>query len=192
MAFGENQIDGYAEGEEPLVFYHRRGSFRENEPEHLRNLAEGKAMPKRGFLRVLVNSKGNRMIFVVMVLCFVFLGGYKIFARGANEGSVGGINCKLSAFSFQDAVYASLSLKQSAADKKKDSLPSQQPLTVLFAAVTEDGTELARWQEDALFLKGEGGEQFVRATFEVGAARILCVVQADEGTAELSTAVERK
>ena len=191
--FGEDQIDGYAEGEKPLVFYHKRGAFRENEPEHLRDLATGKTAPKRGFFRVLVNSKGNRLMFIVMVLCFAFLGGYKIFAKGANEGSVGGIDCKLSAFSFQDTVYISLNLKQSAADKKKASLPLPQPLTVLFALVSEDGTELARREEEALFLKGESGEQFVRTTFEgmVG-AKILCVVQAEEETAQLSVAVERK
>ena len=64
MAFGDNQIDGYTEGEEPLVFHYKKGDFRKYEAEKYRNIATGQDAPARGMIKdVFCSHAGNEHFF---------------------------------------------------------------------------------------------------------------------------------
>ena len=65
--------------ENDLVFHYKRGSFRRHEQAIYRDLATGKNAPKKGLIKVLFSTKGNKIAFFTMVMCIVLL--YHKFER---------------------------------------------------------------------------------------------------------------
>jgi len=110
MAFGDDQIDGYTEGEEPLVFHYKRGDFRKREDKKYSDLATGKVQQKRGLFRVLLSTRANKMLFFVMIVCMIMVLILSFLKKRSNEGSINHINCTLNAFSYDGTVYSSLEL----------------------------------------------------------------------------------
>ena len=187
MAFGDNQIDGYAEGEEPMVFYHKKGNFRQYEDEKLSDLATGKGLPKRGFFRVLVGTKGNRFMLTAMLLAFVVVFFVSVFGGAPSDGTIGGLYCELSAFSFQESVYASLKVHPSAKGGALSEIRTE------FIIVNTDGMESAT--DEQMFLYDEHGkkDQFVRTTFrDYDAVKVLCTIQSGDDTKTLTATVQQK
>ena len=64
MAFGDDMVDGYPDGEEPLVYHYQKDSFRRHESKQYADLASGQSLPKRGFFKVLVGTRSNRFMLV--------------------------------------------------------------------------------------------------------------------------------
>lgn len=106
----ENQVDGYAEGEEPVVFHYQKGDFRKREPKVYADLATGKNQPGKGFFKVLVNTKGNRFMFFTLVMVFALVIIVSLLTGKSNVSVAGGIQCSLDAFSYEDTVYTSVEL----------------------------------------------------------------------------------
>ena len=104
MAFGEDMIDGYPDGEEPLIFHHKNGEFRNLERKEYRDLATGQNQPKRGLFRVLVNTKMNRMIFIAMMMSFGLIFALSLLMDKPNETTVNGVYCNLSSYSFGEEI----------------------------------------------------------------------------------------
>ena len=66
--------------EENLVFHYKKGSFRKREDHSTRDLATGKINLRPGLIKSLVSTKGNRIVFFVMLICIgvtVFLGLFR-------------------------------------------------------------------------------------------------------------------
>ncbi|HBG65871.1 MAG TPA: hypothetical protein DDW78_05310 [Treponema sp.] len=199
MAFGDNQIDGYADGEEPLVFYHQRGEYRKYEAAQYRDLASGKNSPRRGLFRVLVSTRGNRFMFTIMVMVFAVVILVRVLGGKSSEGTVEGVFCELSAFSMEDTVYASVKIRTSAAERErlgKDSPVPPKDLSFDFRALDKDGSEIAADAADAVYDDAAAGgkEGFVRTSFtDFDIVRVQCTVSsgAEEESVTLSTGVER-
>lgn len=157
--FSYGPADGYAEGEEPVVFHHKDGEFRKYEKKEYSDLATGKSAPKTGIFKVLVSTKMNRMIFLAMVVTFGVVIIISIFASKQNEDHAGGVFCSLSAFSFGEDVYVSIGMKKYS---KKDS-GSEYPKKVSFVvtAVNSDGADAYSEALDFDF-QGSGGEETCR------------------------------
>lgn len=197
MGFGDNQIDGYAEGEEPLVFYHQRGEFRKYEAEQYRDLATGKNQPKRGLFRVLVSTKGNRFMFTIMVMVFAVVILVRVLGGKTSEGTVNGVFCDLSAFSMEDTVYASVKIRTSAAERDrlgKNAVVPPKDLHFSFAALDKDGAQSAADELDVVYDDAAAGgkEKIVRVSFtDYDIARVQCTVSSgDADPVTLSTGVE--
>lgn len=191
MAFGDNQVDGYTDGEEPLVFHYRKGEFRKYESEKYKNIATGKDTPARGLFRVLVATKGNRMLFITMMMCFVLMLVMSIFSAKSNVDTVGGVTCELTSFSFQDNVYTSLKMKKS---RKEDKFASgYRNLFITFSLLDSEGNTVAVYESEYAFDMGSPEEQFVRATFnDYEAHSSCCTVNCGDDTMTIKTSIEQR
>lgn len=153
-----NPIEEMDPSEENLVFHYKRGSFRNREDQNTRDFATGKINLRPGFFKALVSTKGNRIVFFVMLICIgvtVFLGLF----RQPESDIVCGVRCNASAFSFDGKVYATLELE----DTTKSS--SQLPVTmeVLFECINVEKSVADKYSETVIFVPGE--KQYVRTVF---------------------------
>lgn len=193
-----NSIDGYAEGEEPLHFYYKRGEFRQyydNDKMPLRDLAEGKGLPKRGLFRSLVSTKSNRAIFTGMIMCFALVLALNFLWGSANEGTIGGMYCELTAFSFQEQLFASVEIRPSYLTKKhhRSGPYGQKSFSAAFSVMNSDGVLSERADQDFLYDSAEGESRFLRATFgDYDAGRVSCTLSLEGETIQLSSSVQRK
>ncbi|MBP5695454.1 MAG: hypothetical protein J6X11_02275 [Treponema sp.] len=200
MAFGDDMIDGYAEGEEPLVFHHRRGEFRDLEDKRTRELAEGGGFKSKGFFGVLVGTKGNRMIFMALVVCMGLIFVLSILSGRKNEGVIDGVRCKMDAFSIAENVYVSVALDMTQAAKKKDDANRPRHIFADIKALDADGANVTSSQAECLFslaeeLSGDKKQkQFLRAVFtDYEVETVECTVfLADSNESETSDAKASK
>ncbi len=100
--------EGHEDGEEPLVFHYNREERIKNAPELVKKYYDGELLQKRGLFRVLVATRANRMMLFVLVVCFILVGFIGFFGPKKSERTVQGVEFNLSAFSFDDSVYASI------------------------------------------------------------------------------------
>lgn len=114
------QVDGFADGEEPVVFYHKTGEFRKFESQAAADLATGKNKPKTGLFRVLVSNKQNKAIFIVLCMTFAIVILTAFLGRGFPFGKLNDISCEASSYVFKDQVLVTVSMLN-----KSKSLPVQ-------------------------------------------------------------------
>lgn len=161
--FSLGPADGYADGEEPIVFHHRDGEFRKYEKKIYSDLATGKTAPKKGIFRVLVSTKMNRAIFFTMIITFAVVLCVSLFGRKSNEGSVSGVSCSLSSFSFGDEVYVSIEMHRLGTREYRDGVG---PKTVEFdvTSVDSDGDDVST-QNVVFDFKDSGEVEVCRLVF---------------------------
>lgn len=116
-----------------LVFHYKRGSFRRHEQQIYRDLATGKTAPKKGLIKVLFSTKGNKIAFFTMASCVIFFFFLGIINGGADKNSIAGMTGKLSAFSFDGKVYASVEFSNFENLGNIDSLPMKAQFECLNA-----------------------------------------------------------
>lgn len=207
---GENQIDGYEDGEKPLVFHHKNGEYRQYMSENLRDLATGKALPKRGFFRVLVSTRGNRIMLFVMCLTFVLFIFLNIFGKNSNQDVINGIEAELTAFSFDDQIYVSLSLKdyeknrtsskkesdkadKKIAGKKTENIfplsTAPKNISVKLELINTD-EETAYVHEDTVIF--DGSNNIYRQTFtDYDMEKVKCTLENQEKKVILNTKIQK-
>ena len=193
-----NSIEGYAEGEEPLHFYHQKGEYRkyyDNDKMPLRDLAEGKSLPKRGLFRVLVSTKSNRAIFIGMLMCFALVLALRFLRGGANEGTVSGMYCEMTAFSFQEQLLVSVEVRPSYLTKKhhRGGDYEAKAFSASFQVTNSDGQVSESVSQDFLYESPEGESRFIRESFgDYDAGKVTCSLSVDGQTIKLSASVIRK
>ena len=116
----DDTIDGYTEGEEPLVFHYSREERLKKAPQNVRDYYEGKMNVKRGLLKSLIATKANQYMLFSIALCMTAIFMVSKFGADSEKNSIGGTNIELSAFSFEDKIYVSTKLEASAAISNKD------------------------------------------------------------------------
>ena len=192
MEFLENQVDGYGEEDEVVIWHHKKGGYRDREQSVYRDLATGKSQPVRGLFRVLVSTKMNRMIFTAMLMCLGLVFIISILGGKANQGTVGGVFCDMTAFSFGDDVYVSVSMRESKSGKNADSGKiADGNLHFVFTAVNSDGADADLREDDYDF--DALSENVCRVTFKnYEIAAVKATVSRGEQTIDLSCKVEAR
>lgn len=192
---GNDQIDGYGEGEKPLAFHHKAGEYRKTEPQFAQDLASGKTTAKRGFFRVLVATKGNRSMFMVLCIAFAIVFIVSIFGKNSYEATVNNVFCNLKAFSFDEKVYVTLEMKQPDSQMKKrekDTVSTVPPQTVqtVFELYNTDKAVAEKRDGSCMY---DGSGQFVRETFEnYDITQVKCTVTCGDKSAILTAKVEQR
>lgn len=103
--------EGHGEGEEPLHFYYSREERLKNAPEIVREYYAGRGpRPVKGLFRALTATRGNRFLLASVAFFAAFVWIFSLLS-GRNDGTVGGVPAKFSAFLYEDSVYVSLSLR---------------------------------------------------------------------------------
>lgn len=133
--------------ENDLVFHYKRGSFRRHEQAIYRDLATGKNAPKKGLIKVLFSTKGNKIAFFTMVMCIVLFFVLGIINGGADKNSIAGMTAKLSAFSFDEKVYASVEFSNFEKIENIDSVP----LKIQFECLNAEGSVADKFETDFSF-----------------------------------------
>ena len=113
MAFGDRLTEIKDPSQNETDFENYKSEIHEERlksaPKIVRDYYNGTGIKfTKGLFKVLVASKGNRMIFLVMIFCFaiVFIKGQ--LAGSGNVKVVSGYECELNAFSYDDVVYANV------------------------------------------------------------------------------------
>ena len=153
-------IDGYTDGEEPLVYhYGPSGERLRNAEDSVRKFYAGEGpQPPKGILRSLVQTRSSRLILLVMLAMMAITIITSIMDRGAGAAMVGVIPMELSAFSFDETVYISLHLKENSFDDLSDQLH----LSCIFLFYTTDDQVVHKAVAETFYT---GGEDFLRTTF---------------------------
>lgn len=180
-------VDGYDDGSEPLVFYAPKGSYRKYEQKVYSDLASGVTGPAKGFFKVLVSTRANKLTLLAMVFFVAVVLATSFLSGGRNQHVLSDVNLTLSAFSFDGRVYTSLEMKESKKYSRKDGLL----FTADFCAVNTDSEVSDKFTDHVIFLPSES--RTVHCVFnDYELSRIKCIVTTDDGNVELECNVIHK
>lgn len=173
--------------EEKMVFYYNREERLKHAPKNVQDLYNGNfKVFKPGLFKALVSTKTNRLAFVAMIMCFflvIFLG---IFNK-KNEGSLSEIPFELSAFSFEENVYASLKMES---PSKKNKTRENKNIDVSFKFLDKDKNLV--YESSQLFIY-EGNEAFLRTTYhDYDIFYVITEIEIDKKVLELTATVDKR
>lgn len=161
MAYGDNQLDGrpegFEDGNEPLTFHYKQGSFRQYEHKSMSDLATGENQPARGLFKSLVSTKANRFIFLILIVCVGLVLVVSLLSGKPNENSAGGLYFELTPISYGEKVYSSLKMTVAGAGRLKNPNRDYSPRNIhaVFIYYDADGNELFREGEDGRYPEEE-------------------------------------
>lgn len=186
----KNIDEGHEQGEEKLVFHYNREERLKRAPEIVKDYYEGNFKAyKPGIFRALVSTKGNRLMFITLLLCFaivIFLG----FFNRKDESVLNSIPLNLSAFSFEENVYVSLAFDEVKKQGKSKEFGQAKDIQVEFDFLDADKVAL---EKKVLALSYEGAKTFLRTTFhDYDIFYVRAYVFMDGLTVELTATVEKR
>ena len=160
---------------ESLHFFYNREERLKHAPQIVRDYYEGKSgRPVKGLFRVLVATRTNRFMLVSVVLFAAFVWFYSAFSERKSADFLGA-PAALSAFSYEDSVYASLkfgerktkstgSIRKFRAQNKSAAkeLPANFPAAVVFSAIDNTGSVIDTQEVIGVY---EGQDLFLRTRF---------------------------
>lgn len=95
-----------------LVFHYSRKERLQNAPQRVKDYYSGDyKMPPKGIFKMLVYTKSSRIMLFVLIACLLLTLFIGLMSPNADEALYADIPMKITAFSFQDTVYAQLTLK---------------------------------------------------------------------------------
>ena len=152
-----NETDGFTEGEEPLTFHYSRAHRLKSAPQSVRDYYDGKMNVKRGLLKSLVATKANRYMLFSIGVCVAALFFLSKFAPDSKISSVDGTKTELSVFSFDDKIYAKLSLSA------EDKISEKDDVNANFRALDADKNEISSAEISGFY---DGKELSLRTQFD--------------------------
>ncbi|MBB5218104.1 hypothetical protein DYE49_06850 [Treponema rectale] len=176
------------ETSEDVVFHYKKGSFREKESEEVRNLATGKTAISSGFFKSLVATKGNRFMFIALVIMFALSGIIWFFNSSPETDVLEKFTVTVSAFSYEDKVFAKVEFRPS----RNGKVTEDQKFSIHYDAVNVD--DALQNSGDCEFVYTAGGEGSQYATFwlmDYDIKKVLCTVSDGERKTNVSCTVVR-
>lgn len=169
--------------EKPLKFYYNREERIAKAPPIVQEYYNGGLRPVRGIK--IFFTKQNRYIFLSLIF---FIGAIWIYT-GLNKTKAGttiaGINCELTAFSYEEEVFVSIQMKRSKNAK------STAPVSVNAEYFAIDPNNQVGEKKTGQITYSEG-EQYLRTKFtDYDIIRIDVILSADDEEKELSAQVKR-
>ena len=108
----------------------------------------------------------------------------------SNVVTISGITCELTAFSFQNNVYASFKMKKI---RNKQSSDGYRNLKISFSLLDMDGNSVAEYETIYSFDMANKEEQFVRSTFtDYEAYSARCAVTCGNDSRTIKSSVEHR
>ena len=178
---------------EQLVFHYSREHRLAHASPSVRRIYEEGYNLNKGFIKGLTGNAGLRSTFVMIIILCAAIGLISLFGPSSDEGKFYGADASLSAFSFGENVYVSLSIDKS----KEEELPAPLPAMVAaeLSVLDSDGAALT----DAIVIDWYSGSEktILRYTFHdyegVTVAATLYAIGADEEEQiELSAKIIRR
>ena len=176
--------------EENLVFHYNRAERLKHAPKIVQDYYSGDFKPyKGGLFKSLVATKANRLLFVTIIFAFGIILFVRYFGPEKRSGTLNKIDVSLSAFSYEDSVYASV--KFGGASKKiKSDFEGGFPVYATFSAYDKDGVSVG---EKKVSGKYEGDELFLRTTFgDYDIIKVTAVCEMNEALLSLESPIEKR
>ena len=156
MAFYDNipetRAPGGEENPDNLVFRYKREERIKSAPKIVQDYYAGKLAPTKGLFKVLVATKFNRIMLLTVALCFAVVVLAKTFGNRPSLAVAAGFELELSAFSYDESVYAQIkihALKKSLKDENFNLakyVKDGEKALATFTFIDADGQELAKIQ----------------------------------------------
>lgn len=157
MSYYHGIQEGYAEDEDDLSFHYDREERIRNAPQIVQDFYSGKVKIQKGFFRILVANKFNRiMLFTVALFAVVVLGVN--FLQNPSLGVCAGFECELRAFGYGDDVFAQIKihpLKKSLRDENfriDEYVAEKKEASAVFDFLDAEG-EIATRSQKSIFLQ---------------------------------------
>ena len=182
--------DEQKKNDEQMVFHYSREERLKHAPKIVQDYYSGNFKPyKGGLLKSLVSTRGNRLLFVTIIFMFGIILFMNYFGPQRSAGNLSGVGIKLSAFSYEESVYASLKIDK-ASKKRISEFEQGLPVVVTFYAQNKDGLTV---QEEKVVGKYEGNELFLRTTFtEYDIIKISVACSMLEDSKSLECQIEKR
>lgn len=203
MVFMDEQPDGYAEGEEPVIFHYKKGDFRKREPKVYADLATGKTLPSKGLFKALVSTRGNKFMFFTLIMVFALVLIVSLLSGKANENVINGIYCNLDSFSYEGTVYSSVELKVSENSGKRifgfkvpssnEEISIKKEIYAIFLFYDSDGDFLDKREVKYEFDSDIKDEKFIRSAItDFSVSRVECEIRIEEDEILLKQTVKKR
>ena len=174
-----------SESQNELHFYYNREERIKNAPRTVKDFYGGKMKtPPKGLIKALVATKASRIMFLTLV-CLTAVGiAISLVEKTSNTDKKDGIRYELTAFSFDDVIYATVKLDENSGYGKK------ADIYVTFMAKDKSGTVAAKNSTQGTY---SGKESFFRTTFnDYDIIEIEAVVQTGEKNIILTAPVKKQ
>jgi hypothetical protein len=102
-------IEGYAEGEEPVVFQYNRERWLASSPQNVQDYHAGKIFMPKGFFRAFTATPGLRLTFITMLGLFVMV-VISYVSLDPARATVGGVSATLLAAVSDGQVFVAVEL----------------------------------------------------------------------------------
>ena len=166
-------------------FFYNHDERIKNAPQIVKDYYAGKMKPLRGF-QALYKNKANLYILLALVFFVGVAWIYTGFNRSRNYAKIKGIDCQLSAFCYEDEIYASCKFSLNPKSTRTDDAQVQ----IKYQAINADNQ--VAWESDGDFATFSGKEFFLRTKLmDYDIIRMDAVVSVDGEEKELSTPVKR-
>lgn len=176
--------------DERMVFHYNREERLKRAPKIVQDYYSGNFKPyKGGLFKSLVNTRANRLLFVTIVFAFGIILFVRYFGPEKRSGTLNKVDVNLSAFSYEDSVYASVKFN-TAGKKIKGSFEGGVPVSATVYAFDKEGVTVS---EEKLSGKYEGNELFLRTTFnDYDIIKVSAVCSMGEALLSLESPVEKR
>ena len=169
--------------EKPLKFYYNREDRIARAPKLVQDYYNGKMKPVRG-IRIFFTPQ-NRYIFLALIF---FVGAawiYTALNKTRAGTTIAGINCELTAFSYEEEIYVSIQMKRSKRSK------NTAPVTINAEYfVIDPNNQVGDKRSDSIIYSE--GEQYLRTKFtDYDIIRVDVILNAGGEEKELSAQVKR-
>ena len=180
--------EGHTEGDDAMIFRYNREERLAHAPKIVQDYYAGKMqIGSRGIFKSLVATRGNRFMLFSVIICAAAMMFMWYFGPSKSEDVLNHVPVQLSAFSFDDTVYVTLTFSEPG---KKYEEGSQFPVEVTFNFNNVDG-QLAH--EEIITTKYAGKKELVRTTFkDYDIIEVTAVLKTGEQEKVLSHKVQKQ
>ncbi|MDE6718780.1 MAG: hypothetical protein K2J68_02870 [Treponemataceae bacterium] len=155
-------VEGYSEEEKEsaIHFHYDRNERINNAPKIVQDFYSGKMKIEKGFFRILVANKFNRVMLFTVALFFVVVLGVN-FLQNPTLGVCAGFECELSAFAYGDEILAQVkihALQKSLRDKNfriDEYVAEKKEVAAIFDFLDGESEIATRSQKSGFLQKNE-------------------------------------
>jgi len=179
----EGHIQESEKNTSELHYFYNREERLANAPQNVKDYYEGRNKPVRG-IRIFF-TKQNRYIFIALIVFCAAAFIYNGLNNTRSYAKINELDCEVSAFSYEDQIYTSLTLKRNVKSKKVN----PQKVTAQFFLVDADNQIVAKDTQSMIYSEGEQYLRLKNSDFEI--VRVDVIINVDNEENEISCKVKR-
>ncbi len=182
---GDASTPGNVNSGDKLVFHYDRDRRLQNAPEPVRRMHEEGYTPNRGFIRGLTANAGLKSIFVTIIILSITAVALTLFGGQAGRVSVSGLEVRVRAFLYGDAVYVSVQLPENAKYSGQ-----AMPVSAVLQGVVRNGTVVSERELAGVYT---GSELLLRGILpDHQTERVMATVNIADSSGNTVVSVDRE